>query len=345
MRKTDNEIHDFLIANQILFTPQPLIDDIIRLWGMNGENVYNHYSDYFLTIQQPESTGPIEKHPYIDLYDEDCNFQNSTLILGTFPPSSYMNNLPVHNLPNPNIQNNNPLHYFYGNMNSLWKYLFDFNQVEVTIPMIRETLKLNKFSISDVFAFVQRNRMISSSDQDYRNIVLNCRLQTIFDSNSRISTVLFTSGNLRSFFSGNISTLTGFRWIMEDCCGGLENFEISGEITGNGPYYNLNNYGIDQAVIQQNNGIIWWLKFNTKKIRIINLPSPSPQAAIPIFNSAFFQKWINFKANENQIPLPVDNNQIRNYINLYPGIFERAVTNQYRREVYSMVLNNSIHLI
>ena len=123
MRKTDLNLYNFLIVNGVLNTPA-LNDNAIRLWGANWQNVYDHYSSYLLNIQAPNSAGPIEKHPYIDLYSADCNFQRETILLGTFPPSSYINNLPVQNLPNPNVQNNNPTHYFYGNMNDLWFYLF-----------------------------------------------------------------------------------------------------------------------------------------------------------------------------------------------------------------------------
>lgn len=87
MRKQDANLYNFLIVNGVLNTP-PLNDQAIRNWGINLVNVYEHYSSYLLNIQAPNSPGPIEKHPYIELYQADCNLQREILLLGTFPPSS-----------------------------------------------------------------------------------------------------------------------------------------------------------------------------------------------------------------------------------------------------------------
>ena len=344
MRKTDLNAYNFLMVNGILNTPA-LNDNTIRAWGGNWQNVYEHYSSYLLTIQAPNSAGPIEKHPYIDLYLADCNFQRETLLLGTFPPASYINNLPILNLPNPNVQNNNPTHYFYGNMNDLWFYLFGLNGGALTIQTIQESLNAKDLSISDVFAYVQRKVMIRPFDSVYKNIVLNCKLKEIFNLESHINTILFTSGSLNKFLSNTISTLTGFRWILEDCCNGLNNFTISGDITGNGQYYPINAIGVQNSVIQQNDGIIWWLKYGGKKIRIINLPSPAPMAAQKMINSPFFRNWINYKAKVNGIP-PLDfGKNVRQYLILFPEIFFEPFTKQYRQETYQMVLDNTIHLV
>ena len=344
MRKKDNNIYNFLNLNGVLNTPQ-FNDLAIRNLGLNLNNLYAHYESYLQNIQAPNSYGPIEKHPYIELYQTDCDFQREILLLGTFPPSSYLNNLSLNNLPNPNVQKNNPTHYFYGNMNDLWYYLFGLNSGALTIPTIQASLNDYSLSISDVFAFVQRKKMISAFDIEYRNIVLNFNLKEIFNPLSKINTILFTSGNLSSFLSNTTSTLTGFRWIIEDCCDGLNNFTISGDISGNGDYYPINALGVQNAVIQQNDGIVWWLKSGSKKIRIINLPSPAPMAAQKMISSSYFKKWINYKAKANGIqPLGVGAN-LNQYLNLFNGIFDAPYTKQYRREIYQMVLSDKIGLI
>jgi hypothetical protein len=344
MRKQKNNFYNYLNFNGVINTPN-LTDLGIRNWGNNLNNVYEHYDSYLLNCHVPNSPGPIEKHPYLELYQGDFDLNRETLLLGTFPPSSYFNNLPLINLPNPNVQNNNPTNYFYGNMNDLWFYLFGLNGALITIPTIQALLNTNSLSISDVFAYVQRKKMISAFDSEYRNIVLNCSIGNVFNSESTIQTLLFTSGSLKTFISNSISTLTGFRWILEDCFNGLENFKISGDKLGEGPYYNINTFGIRNAIIQQNGGIIWWLKTEKKKIRIINLPSPAPMAANRMKSSLFFKKWINYKAtNSNIAPMSVGAN-VNNYINQNQVLFTNPVTKQYRKEVYQMVLNNSIHLI
>jgi hypothetical protein len=344
MNKQDINLYNLLVANGVLNTP-PLNDLSVRTWGANLININGHYSSYLLNILQPNSHGPIEKHPYIDLYSADCNFQREILLLGTFPPSSYINNLPVNNLPNPNIQNNNPTHYFYGNMNDLWFYLFGLNGEAITIPNIQAQLNANNISISDVFSYVQRNKMISAFDSEYRNIVSNCNIEKVFHFESNIHTILLTSGSLNSFLTNTTSTLTGLMWVLQDCLGGLNNFSITGDKLGNGPYYPLNNQGIQNAINQQDNGIIWWLKSEKKKIRIINLPSPAPTASRQMKKSPYFKKWLNYKANLNLIPPIAVNANVNNYLNNYPGVFNAPYTKQYRQEVYQMVLNNTIQLI
>jgi hypothetical protein len=211
-------------------------------------------------------------------------------------------------------------------MNSFWNYLFSTNQANITIPYLQQQLRNYDISISDVFAFVQRKVMINPNDKNYFNIVPNCMISRVFDESSSIDTILFTSGSLNSFLSNSVSTLTGFRWILEDCCGGLDAFTISGDISGKGPYYPINNASLQMAVQQQEGGIVWWLKSENKTIRIINLPSPAGQAAIPMVRSPFYHRWLNYKANRNE---PILN----------------PPTVQYRQEVYQMVLNNTIHLI
>ena len=344
MNKQDLNLYNFLLANGVLNTP-PLNDLAVRAWGANWNNINEHYSSYFLNIIQPNSHGPIEKHPYIDLYVADCDFQREILLLGTFPPSSYINNLPVNNLPNPNIQNNNPTHYFYGNMNDLWFYLFGLNGGAITIPNIQAQLNANNMSISDVFSFAQRNMMNSAFDSEYRNIISNCNIAQVFDYESKIHTILLTSGSLNSFLTNTTSTLTGLMWVLQDCLGGLNNFTLTGDKFGNGPYYPLNNQGIQNAINQQDNGIIWWLKSEKKKIRIINLPSPARTASIQMKKSPYFKKWLNYKANNNAIPPIAANANVNNYLNIYPGIFNAPYTRQYREEVYQMVVNNTVHLI
>jgi hypothetical protein len=345
MRQLNPGIYNFLNQNGVANTPA-LTDLVIRNWGSVINNVYEHLDSYLGLIQQPNSPGPIEKHPYIDLYATDCDFQRHTILLGTFPPSSYLNNLPLNNLPNPNVQNNNPTHFFYGNMNSLWNYLFPGIQGNIAIPFLQQQLALHDISISDVFSFVQRKNMRSAADSDLKNIVVNCNLSRLFDSSSSIKTVLFTSGKLDSFLSNSVSTLTGFRWILEDCCGGLDAFTISGDISGNGPYYPINNTGLQMAVLQQEGGIVWWLKSENKTIRIINLPSPAGAAAIQMFNSSFFRKWINYKANLLGLPQLQMGQNVSQYLTINHHLIANGIpTTQYRQEVYQMVLNNTIHLI
>jgi hypothetical protein len=346
MRNISQVIHNLLNQQLILQTPINNANTI-RNWGNNINNVYAHYDSYLLNVQQANSHGPKEKHPYIEQYEHDCDFARGYLILGTFPPSSYFNNLPLVNLPNPNVQNNLPLNYFYGNTNDFWDFLLGLTGNNVNLQNIRNHLAEKNISISDVFAFIQRKIMKDSKDTNLYNIVVNCKINEIFNETSNIHTILFTSGSLKGILGNQPSSLIGFRWILEDCCGGLSNFQISGSIDGNGPFYEINRTGVQKAAAQQDNGIIWWIRSESKRIRVINLPSPSQQASLKIPSTAFYLKWIKYMALTNGIPRPNKNqiNNLNNYLQLHQNIFIKPFTKQYRRSVYQKVLDNTIQQI
>ncbi|MBX3241189.1 MAG: hypothetical protein KIT80_16900 [Chitinophagaceae bacterium] len=347
MQRVKNDLYNKLIQHRIASTPV-LNDNDIRIWGQQKNLVLQHYNSYLANCRTPNSFGPMEKHPYIDAYVNDFDPSRKFLLLGTFPPNSYFNNLGLTGLPNPNIQPNNPINYFYGNTADLWYYLFGLSEDQITIPVLQENLLNNNISISDVFAFVQRKVMNKANDSNYRNISVNCNLKMIFENDSKIETVLFTSGSLTSFLGNIPDTLIGFRWILEECLGGLNNFRITGDLEGVGPYFPLTVQGITNSVKQQRDGIVWWIKLGDKRIRMINLPTPSPLAALNIPGSPFYLKWVKYMAATNNLPLPSDtqiNSLNRLYLPLYPTTFSEPYTKHYRQEVYSMALNNTLHLI
>src|SRR5690606_9304004 len=130
---------------------------------------------------------------------------------------------------------NIPLPFFYGNMAALWDYLFDLRDDQINVEAIREQLAACDISISDVFQFVQRKKLASPDDGDYRNILVNRQLDEILGNNSSVETVLFTSGKLSSLHQNTTNTLSGFKWFLKDWYnenGGT--FEISGGIDGEG---------------------------------------------------------------------------------------------------------------
>ena len=347
MKKMNFNIYDSLQNNHINNIPI-LNDDHIIMWGQNNENIIEHCNSYLQTILMPNSHGPIEKHPYIDFYENYFNLNNRFLLLGTFPPSSYFNNqIGLMGLPNPNLQNNIPLNFYYGNENNLWKFLFNLQQEEITVNSIIHQLNLYNISITDVFYYVQRAKMISPNDQDLKNLVLNKKIINIFNENSQISTILFTSGSLEKIFKESTSTLVGFRWLLSEYLENFDALEFSGDITGEGVFYPFNIMNINDVVLQQNGGIVWWIRLGTKKIKMINLPSPSAAAQIRMPNSNFFKKWVYYKANENDIPLP-NNEQQQNLIEftqLFPNIYSNSPTIKYREDIYFMALNNILDLI
>lgn len=347
MRKINNNIFELIAASEI--SHSPLLDDhFINQWGQNNNNIIAHYNSYIQNVLTPNQFGPIEKHPYIFLHENCFNISKRFLLLGTFPPSSYFNNLGLIGLPNLNIQPNNPLPFFYGNENNLWKFLFNFLPNDITVNNIIDNLDQNSISISDVFLYVQREIMKSADDSKLNNLVLNSKISSVFSDDSRIETILFTSGSLSDIFKNEVSALVGFRWILETHLLNYNTLEFSGDVAGNGIYLQFNSNNIDIVIGQQNNGIVWWLKSGNKKIKVINLPSPSGNAQRQMPKSPHFKKWLIFKAMQANIPIPTQvqlQSPIKNYIHLYPDVFIDPPTVQYRSEVYSMALNNTINLI
>lgn len=348
MKRTDKTIHQVLENSEIANTPG-LNSDTIRKWGNDNKNVREHYESYFHKIKNQGSCGPIEKHPYIEKYIQDFDLSRKILLLGTFPPNSYMNNLELSNLPNPNVESHKPIDFFYGNMTDLWYYLFDIDSEIITVAKIREKLRASEMSITDVFAYVQRRKMKSANDTYYKNIVLNKKLTGLFNSSSKVETIMTTSGMLTHLLNMNTpNTITGFCWVLEQEFKDLSQFKISGSTDGNGEYFDFGKDGIEHALKQQNNGIIWWLKKGNQKIRIVNLPSPSPQSSRSIPRMNFYKKWVNYKAKENNIPLPTVTEAkglTKQYFSKHPGVFSSTPTKQYRKDVYAKVLDNTIQEI
>jgi hypothetical protein len=342
MRRINNDLYNFLIHNDIANTPQ-FNDANILQWGNQNQNVIQHYNSYLANIQVGGESGPIEKHPYFDNHADDFDLSRKFLVLGTFPPSSYFNNLDLAGLPNPNIQNNNPFNYYYGNTADFWVFLF--GEIPEDIDDLKHQLLQNGVSISDVFKYIQRKKMNNAADNNLYNIVLNCDVKRIFSNDSKISTLLFTSGNLSKLLNNQPSALAGFRWILEDCMGGLLNFEISGSFNGDGPYYPINNEGLNNAEIQQNGGIVWWLKNKDKKIRIINLPSPSRNSFRQDPRTSFYFKYIHYMALLYNVPPPQNNQNLRNYTDQHFQIFTNTPSLKYRNVVYQKVLNDTLNEI
>ena len=150
MKKLNIEIFEFLNVNNVI-NGFELNENSIRNWGEDYQNILNHYNLYLQNVIDGNSPGPFEKHPYIELYNDECfNLSNRFLILGTFPPSTYFNNLALEGLPNPNINNNIPFNFFYGNLNELWRLLFDLEPVGITPEILLKNLSNHSISITDV---------------------------------------------------------------------------------------------------------------------------------------------------------------------------------------------------
>lgn len=327
-------------------SPALLTDESILGWSDNGQynvDVVDHLSSY---LQSPPAVhGPYEIHPYLQREAAQFHIGRGFLLLGTFPPNSYLRNIPALAA----AANAHPqvgvgvIDYYYGNTGSLWNFFGVPGQI--TAAAIRTFLVQNNIAISDVCLGLQRNVFSSYADTQLFNILPNTLLCGILEPASNIHTVLFTSGSLANIptdalgaiaiNAGGVSTLNVFLHILKNNC--HCEMQVSGQSDGNGIYYQLNTNGRNAAVLHQNGHIIWYLRIGQRTLRIINLPTPA--TALGMIGSPFFYRWVVYKAQQNGLPVPPQAH-LTNYMAQHPGVFIGPPTNQYRTEIYDMAIHN-----
>lgn len=143
-----------------------------------------------------EKHPPFEKHPYIT--ENIIQKNKKTLLLGTFPPPSYLHNQyqslsdGTKKLNGINIDSAPLLYYFYGNKGSLW----DKINLELDIEMIKSYLDRNCIQISDIILFTQRESWIKgrASDDNFCNTIPNFPLlENLLNTENSIENLVFTS--------------------------------------------------------------------------------------------------------------------------------------------------------
>jgi hypothetical protein len=153
--------------------------------------------EYWKCVSSEEitKTPPIEWHPYINT-DKLISKDNRTLILGTFPPPSYLHNkFPFLSrgkfLKGIDIDNPPVLDFFYGNRGFLWDILkIRMNKSEVDNFLGKETV------VSDMILGLQRNSLTKgrAADENLENIIPNWFIvDEIIYGEHDIENIVFTS--------------------------------------------------------------------------------------------------------------------------------------------------------
>ena len=159
-----------LFANVIGIANAPLslTDATILAWSSGGSinaDVINHITSYLMA--PPMNSGPYEIHPYIVRESLHFDLTRKTLLLGTIPPNSYLNNItPIAILAagNPAVMAAPALDFYYGNTVALWNF-FGLPGIP-TKGAVTAFLLNNDVSISDVIIGTQR-RVFSSPKDKY----------------------------------------------------------------------------------------------------------------------------------------------------------------------------------
>lgn len=161
----------------------------------NGENIKEKYFQNQKTVNI-EKVPPFEFHPYIFENEVPSN-THKTLILGTFPPPSYLhrNYIGISDknlLKGIDIDSAPLLYYFYGNRSSLWNIL----GLELDKNFIDQYLKEHRIFISDIILCAQRISLTEkrAADSNYINIIPNIPIiKFLLESNNSIENIVFTS--------------------------------------------------------------------------------------------------------------------------------------------------------
>jgi len=205
-------------------------------------------------VQKIKDLPPIEWHPY----DENLMVDSKILLLGTFPPPSYL--IEKHDWYNDNklkaieIGSLPDIPYFYGNMSSLWKILeidlSGLDRLEKKHKIINE-LRNKDIHISDIILACQREILMDgeqgnksdnksnknrSADSNLYNIVPNLRIIDNLLHFENLDRIIFTSSNWdiqkKGAIADNSSTMGIFLKILNHF------YQVQAEFNNN--WYNLN---------------------------------------------------------------------------------------------------------
>ncbi|MBK6840066.1 MAG: hypothetical protein IPG90_18765 [Bacteroidetes bacterium] len=198
--------------NQWPFNLHPPVQTLFEQLNIISQHLIN-YTGIFNTFPEIHcNITPLELHPYIDLYPIDIN--RRLLFIGTFPPFSYihqnLNNTGLErlmNIYNRPIENIIPWFlYFYGNDNSLWRYLPGIENVEqLDVNFIQNWNLIYDVSFTDIIRSCQRSRFQSTDDKDLYNIIFNSKVfESLLNPKSNIDKLYFTSGKWQAqILNGN----------------------------------------------------------------------------------------------------------------------------------------------
>ena len=336
------------MLSSIEHAPTALSNQSILDWSEGGQinqNVIDHLSSYFR--KETAESGPYEIHPFI--YREAAQFDLSRryLLLGTFPPATYIRNIPQLSgvaAADPDVRPAPSVDFYFGETTSLW-HMFGLPSVQLTRAMIDDFLKDRSIAVTDVILGAQRMMFHDIRDMSLFNILPNHQLCKLFSDNSAIETILFTSGNLAGVpltTSGHISlnmpnTVRVFLKTLIEICT-HEQLYVSGKPDGSGTFYRFGPKGLAHAVSDQDNHLIWYLRFGDKVLRMVSLPSPATPATLP--ETPFFRRWLQYKAKKAGIQSPAKKDDLLEYMTAYPDVFVHPYMTQYRSEIYQMAIDH-----
>jgi hypothetical protein len=321
--------------------------------------------------EEIEAFPPFETHPYIGNINIPNN-THKTLVLGTFPPPSYLHELypELSNsdlLKGIDIDATPPLYYFYGNRGSLW----DILDIELNQNAITKYLENSNIFMSDIILLAQRKSFTENraADSNYINIIPNIPLLTfLIEEENTIENIVFTSkkwkvtddagrGRRKSnyvpesiqFTEENSAISLFFRTLTE------LNYSLGFQKLGTEEIVSFTplNY---KRINEEFTDLFAFNLLINDRLFIINIgDSPSGNAFTP-FDSSSFIKWVKKKWDDKGIQVLRDNprNSKSDLVKRerkipiqrdlkYPA--EGDICNDFQNEIYTMFFQRNFDLI
>lgn len=271
-----------------------------------------------------ECAHPQEIHPYLERYLNKMPKDITGIIIGTFPPASYM----LSELNNKHyglkqiIVNNTILSkppyidFFHGNRNSFWNLLDIGN--EISIKAIISFLRKNKWTYSDIIYSCSRNKISDTKDSALQNVVPNFALIDEIMENTNITHLWFTSSStfnsigVELLNNGSVKVSNGQAYNIF-----LRSLQIKGcnlqlglckdkfiKLSPNFKYFK--------------HTTCHYLKINKRIFTVYTGPSPSNGASISISRNSHYMNWINLEnQNKHRFPPTIEYRKdvYRNFVN------------------------------
>lgn len=296
----------------------------------------DHIANYILAHNGQLPPQPMfEKHPYLD----DFELQNfDKYIIGTFPPISYIYDHPLL-LENGIGQNQIPqIPAFHGNMGSMWKYLFNEQEMNELQTLVNQGLRIEardyiygrlchlRVNYSDIIKCTRRTQY-NANDDGLQNISPNVELIVHILKNEKAKYLNF---NTSTFFNSSKLLVNQRNWgnnvagiirEYDNSCNiflvTLQKLGFNIELSFNGNEWYTINHG--NAITLNNNfkcKVLTYLRISIDYLKIANFefynlnrefvivttPSPSDGANVAMAGNLIYQNWLQTQPANIQTP-------------------------------------------
>jgi hypothetical protein len=306
-------LHKHLNSNSLLDDNfiQKAIKDVFEL---NKDFTNSFKLDETKKIIQCYSSSPQEIHPYLNKYKDKMPSKPTGMIIGTFPPASYLlsifkktnNDLKFIYINSNELKSSPLIDFYHGNKNSLWEFL-GVNQ-SLSIINIIKFLNEKKWAYTDIVLSCSRKKITDTKDIDLQNVVPNFELIDYLNNTNTITHLWFTSSGafnqkgIEIDKKGQVKISGGQAYNIFLRTLQLLEYDIEVSID-NKHFFETSNQNKQILTTQFKNITCHYLKFKHKIFKVYTGPSPSNGSNIPISRHPKFHEWINLNEKQN-IQLP-----------------------------------------